>query len=665
MNWIESLYRTYENCAESVGDPSDRVPLIPIAHIVQQTHIEISVNQDGIFQSARVDPLITIIPCTEASAGRTNAPEAHPLSDKLNYVAADFFLLTGVGEPKPSKTESHHEKYINLLTSWTNSPHTHPKLKAILKYLRSNEGRVLGDLCRAGIYPLETGQIPKKWSGDKTSIPAIYQSTNNRAPWDVFVRWRVFIPGDPEDRAFMDRTLWDMWISYYGDTPAKIGLCYTTGAEGRLAAQHPNRIRSIADRAKLISANDSSGFTFRGRFDDKTGDQACGVSFDVTQKAHNALRWLIARQGDRDQAIVAWALSGKNVPPLVESTDKLLDDREQEDFLGDDHEHSSSSLPHAEVAQDFALRLKKKIGGYRAELGNADKIVVIALDSATPGRMSITYYRELAASEFLDRIEQWHRDCAWFQNFGKDKKFVGAPAPKEIARLTYGKMIKSQERLQISDEVISSISKRLLPCIVDARPIPADIGRSAVKRAAARQSMNRWDWESLLGIACALYRKQNPDQNYSMSYDESRDTRDYLYGSLLAVADHIEERSLWLEVKNLEKSKRKIRDTNAAKLMQRFSQNPYDTWRSIRLQINPYISRLKSNRPGLHARLMARLDALHDRIGPGFTDTSPLSGEFLLGFHSLRKKLWHEATIHNDKDLSELNKALQDESDTE
>ncbi len=58
---------------------------------------------------------------------------------------------------------------------------------------------------------------------------------------------------------------------------------------------------------------------------------------------------------------------------------------------------------------------------------------------------------------------------------------------------------------------------------------------------------------------------------------------------------------------------------------------------------------------------MARLDALHDRLGSNFTDASPLSGEFLLGFHSLRKRLWDEAKSQNDKDISELDEALQDE----
>ena len=631
MNWIENLYQTYENCAACVGDPSDRIPLIPIAHIVQQTHIEISINQDGVFQSARVDPFVTIIPCTEASAGRTNSPEAHPLSDKLKYVASDFFSLTGEKKPKPSKKEkvkSHHQEYINLLSSWTSSPHTHPKLKAILKYFRSNDGKVLSDLCDASIYPLESGQIPKKWSGEKSAVPAIYQSTANRAPWDVFVRWRVFIPGDPEDRAFMDSTLWDQWISYYAETPAKTGLCFTTGAQARLAAQHPKRIRSIADSAKLISSNDSSGFTFRGRFTDPDGAQVCGVSFDVTQKAHNALRWLIARQGrrDGDQAIVAWATSGKSLPPLVESTDSLLDD--EEDFLADAQDEESPILTHAEVGQDFALRLKKKIGGYRAILGTTDKITVIALDSATPGRMSITYYHELAASEFLDRIEQWHRECAWFQNFRKDNKFIGAPAPKDIAVCAYGR--------RLDDKLQAATQRRLLPCIIEGAPIPSEIVGSCLRRASARQSMEHWEWEKTLGIACSLYRKQQTSikqHSHTMSLERDRTTKSYLYGRLLAVADLLEGSAL--------RAANEKRDTNAARFMQRFADHPYTTWRNIELSLEPYRRRLQANAPGLLNLYDKELRQIMEHFAAEqFENDAKLEGEFLLAYHTQRTALW-------------------------
>ena len=62
-----------------------------------------------------------------------------------------------------------------------------------------------------------------------------------------------------------------------------------------VAIQHAKGIVSIKGNAKLISSNDSSGFTYRGRFvNDK---QAFSISYEASQKAHNALKWLIANQG--------------------------------------------------------------------------------------------------------------------------------------------------------------------------------------------------------------------------------------------------------------------------------------------------------------------------------------------------------------------------------
>ncbi len=88
------------------------------------------------------------------------------------------------------------------------------------------------------------------------------------------------------------------------------------------------------DGAKLISSNDTSGFTFLGRF--LTSEQACGVSLEVSQKAHNALLWLISRQGEvffvkgdkgRKEpglTVVAWATSGKTVPKVTDDPLSIL-----------------------------------------------------------------------------------------------------------------------------------------------------------------------------------------------------------------------------------------------------------------------------------------------------------------------------------------------------
>lgn len=647
MNWIETLYRTYENNTASIGCSNDKIPLAPVAHTVQQTFIEITVDQDGVFRGAKAEPLITVIPCSEASAGRTNSPVAHPLVDKLHYVAGDFLELTGEKPKKASEKsekKSHHEEYRHSIDAWANSAFSDPKLKAIQKYLDATGGKILADLCRAGIYPLsEDNLIPKKWQGDKDKQPAIYALTKNApAPWDAFVRWRVTIPGILEDRTYFDRNLWDKWSAFYLSKNTETGVCYVTGDVALLAKSHPKRIRNIADGAKLISSNDSSGFTFRGRFTDPDGAQVCGVGFDVTQKAHNALRWLIARQGrrDGDQAIVAWAVSGKDVPPLIESTDSLFGDESEGDLAKNDQDQASAII-HAEVAQAYALKLKSKIGGYHATLGDAETIVVLALDSATPGRISITYYREIASSEFLERIEQWHTECAWFQDFGKDRKFIGAPAPFDIAQCAFGG--------RLDDKLKASTLRRILPCIVDAVPLPNDLIENCIRRAIARQSMDHWEWVRALGIACALYRKQQINLNHHhhpMSLERDRKTRDYLYGRLLAVADQLESGALY--------SAGEKRESSASRLMQRFADYPFSTWRTIELALVPYQQRLKSNSPGLLSIYEREFQEIMEKFtAEEFAKDERLTGEFLLAFHTQRTALWTKQPKDSPEEATE------------
>ena len=122
-----------------------------------------------------------------------------------------------------------------------------------------------------------------------------------------------------------------------------------------------------------------------------------------------------------------------------------------------------TGLP-GDAGQFFALRLKQAMKGYRAMLDPTDDIVVMGLDSATPGRMAITYYRELKGSEFLDRVEGWHQQHAWPQDFGKNAKFVGAPAPRDIAEAAYG--------MRVDDKLRKATVERLLPCIIDGQTVP-------------------------------------------------------------------------------------------------------------------------------------------------------------------------------------------------
>ena len=622
MSWIQKLYETYENCQASIASPQDKMPLVPICHTTQKAQIQIAIDGDGNFLRASLvskDDARTIIPCTEKSGGRTSGEAAHPLCDKLQYVAADYG--SSGGDKKP-----YYRSYIDELAKWCDSDFSHKKVSAILKYVK--KGQVIQDLVSSKVlYTTDSGKLLRKWENDDATKPEIFKLFQGEG-WqaDAFVRWAVENPGDPLSKVWNDESIRESWISYYKSTKQTVGLCYVTGQDLPEADQHPAKIRNDGDKAKLVSSNDQTNFTFRGRF--LRADQACGVGFEVTQKAHNALRWLIARQGYRhgDQAFVAWAVSGSKIPDPTMNTLGLFEDENM---------RSEISSPNS-TAQHLASNLSKLIAGYHAKLSSTDGIVVMGMDSATPGRMAITFYRELTGSEFLNRVQDWHSNCSWFQDYGKDfetnkpKRFIGAPSPREIAGTAHGR--------RTDEKLVKATVERLLPCIVDGRPIAADIVSSAVRHVSNRMAFEEpWEWNKALGITCAIYRHGHRDRRYEMALEESRNTRDYLFGRLLALADGLES---WALSEAGEK-----RETNATRMMQRFANHPCSTWKNIELSIIPYKARL-----GFRAvKYVKLMDEVHHLFEAGdYIDDKPLSGEFLLGYHCQRQALRHKGQANDE-----------------
>lgn len=642
MSWIQKLYETYNNSQSMIGVGADdnKVSLLPICHTTQKAQIEIVLDGKGTFRKAKVirkDESRTIIPCTEKSAGRTSGPSAHPLCDKLQYIAADYKKHGG-------EKKHYHNEYVMLLSKWTEHD-KNKKVQLVYEYIK--QGTVVSDLIESGVLVADKNKkLLKQRLGDKEKNAGldIFDLLSGTVSWqaDAFVRWQVEIPNDPQSAVWNDQEIRQSWINYYSSTKKTKALCYVTGEYEFVADQHPAKIRNDGDKAKLVSSNDWDGFTFRGRFTDTQKNnnyQTCSVGFDATQKAHSALRWLISRQGYQkgDLAIVAWATSGVDVPKIFETPTSII---EVDDFPPD----TPSTV---NTAQLVAEKFRKKIAGYGKKIGNTTNMVVMGVDSATTGRMAITYYRELTGSDFLKRIENWHETCAWIHNYGsidvqdekggKPKKryipFIGAPAPNDIVDAVLGN--RPDDKFKFRRATIA----RLVPCIIDGQPIPRDIVESAVRQASNRIGIKNpkdkfeRDWNKTLSIACALYKKfKEKKENYSMSLEENRTTRDYLYGRLLAIAERLEESALY-------KAKEK-RATNATRYMQQFSQRPFRTWNQIHSALNPYMVRLGG--AGYYKSLIAEVTGLF--VSPeDYMNDKPLSGEYLLGYYCQKQKLWEKA----------------------
>ena len=618
MSWLVGLYETFENNKALLHAPGDS--LTPICHTTQQAHLEVVLDGHGQFLRASVVPRecnTTLTPCTESSSSRSGSkPTNHPLCDKLQYLAGDFADFGGVVTSGFSKEPTEpYLTFLHDLTQWANSPYGHPKIAAVLRYVE--KGSLISDLVNYGILPVNAqGKLVVRRTGQDECPEIFTVLPANQSPCDAFVRWVVEIPGVFEAAVWRDEALIQAWIDYYVSTIADHDICYATGEDKAIALFHPAKIRNDGDKAKLISGNDDAGFTFRGRFEGHL--QAAVVGFEVTQKAHNMLRWLVRNQGFRsgDLAIVAWTSGGERVPNPVYDSISFLGTPEESDV--------------AYTAEEFASKLRRKILSYQQGLGEFTDINVIALNSATPGRMSISFYRELWSSEFLRRLEYWHETYAWRHSYrprgaGESfpREYVGTTSLFDIAEAAYG--VRLDPRLR------ARTIERLLPCVIDGHPLPSDIVNATVRRATNRVAfMEEWEWRKTLTIACGLYKGAHIEEGYTLALDPHRTTRDYLYGRLLAHADNLEKWAL--------KESNEQRPTNAARTMNRFAERPFSAWRNLELALRPYKDRLGPRRT---YKLERGISEVMDLFRPeDFTNDRPLSGEFLLGYHSQLMAFW-------------------------
>lgn len=143
-----------------------------------------------------------------------------------------------------------------------------------------------------------------------------------------------------------------------------------------------------------------------------------------------------------------------------------------------------------------------------------------------------------------------------------------------------------------------------------------------------------------------------------MALEEERDTRDYLYGRLLAVADHIESKALQLAKEN--------RGTTASRLMQRFSDRPFSTWKNIEEVLKPYKDRIRAKYPPLLKGYEELLDVIHSRIlAANYITDTRLTGEYLLGYHCQRQWFHEHKREKGQWVLKSSNGAEDQETDSE
>lgn len=608
MGLFEKAIETYDAHASLVGKVVEgHLMLAPISHIVARADLEVTLDAAGKFISARKvgkNESKIPIPVTEQSTARSGKhPPAHPLCDQLSYLAA--------------YDKARHENYVTQLAEWTASAHSHPMLQPILTYVRSET--ILADLLDSGLIELDGSGIPK----------------NEK----LMVCWRVKGFGTPDDGCWQQSSLVQAFQEWYaekqsGRLPA---LCMITGAYDIPVppGQQPKSLHPGNGNAKLISSNDDAGFTYRGRFTEP--DQAVTVSYVASQKAHNALRWLIAEQGVRaaygTRIFLCWNPGGIGV---LRVTDPLTG-------------------IYGEVVlrpSDYRWELQRTLEGWRSLLPERDgQVVVAALDltSANTGRLSVTYYNELMGSDFLQRLHDWDQYCCWYFGWDKYLSNAGIRSPKleQIVTYAYGnpRREKGTIRMDVEDRVLGQQMQRLVACRVDQGHMPLDIVQALVQKASSPQcfsdpkTQNRL-WEDILATACAVIQKYRHDiykEKCLMDLNYEKMDRDALYGCLLALLEKA-ERDTYKE--------KETREPNAIRYMSAFCRRPLTVSAQIFEKLNvAYLPKLTPGLRQFYRRkiedVMSKIQQWNEENGvPESQWNAQLGGMYLVGYSLQRKDLY-------------------------
>lgn len=579
MGLMQQAYKTFECAKERAGVYEEGItPLAPVFHKVMSAGIEVTLDEQGRFIQACMVPdgeTDTISPVTIESESRTNGISPHPLCEQAKYLMP--------------KNKRHYEEYISGLENWASSEYSHPAIRPVLDYVKK------------GTFEQDIAVLFEGKGNKKKTLKG-----------DTLVRWRVIGIGSQSGPCWDNRDLFDAYIKYYTAVTSggPVGLCMITGKTGVLTDKHPKSIVSSAANGKLISSNDESNFVFRGRF--LEANEALTVSLEASQKAHNAIRWIARNQGinTKTGCIIVWDPEGKKLPKPMSIM--LPPGSKKEDVY---------------TLKEYKDSLSKAVYGWKREFLPSTEAVIAIFTAPITGRISVMYYNEMNASEFVDRLAGWDSSCCWTYGDGK----VGAASLYDIAKYASGKY--KGDVIDTGNRQFEKTLARLLSCRLGEAKIPRDTVKNLVAKAENLHlyddsKESGWMRRKLLFVTCAAVRKYHYDyhkEEWEMSLEPEKKDRSYQFGRLLAVLEKAERDTY---------SGAEKREPKAMCMQQAFTRRPMHTSRLLIEHVKRcYFRKLKPGARVMYSRL---IDQIMETVS-GLPDADkPLEDTYLFGY-SLQK----------------------------
>ena len=415
-----------------------------------------------------------------------------------------------------------------------------------------------------------------------------------------------------EPACWKNRNLFAAFEAYYGGLLAarEEVLCMVEGKGEPAALQHPKGIIPINGNAKLISANDGSGFTYRGRFLDER--QAATVGYIASQKAHNALRWLASEQGVRESSgkriFLCWNPEGKTIPRPMRRV-------------------RSAEAEPVRKPSEYKKQLQGTLLSFRKDhqLKDTDRAVLVSLDAATTGRLAVTYYNEIGLGTFLRRMEDWDGHCCWYAG----KLGIQAMSLLDIVDCAFG--VERKNFLETDEGIRGQHLQRLLHCKMDGGIFPLDILRALTQRASSPLGYEKANWRRILRTACAALQKYRYDTKQGgneMAWALDKKNRSFQYGRLLAAMERLEE--------DYYSKTQEGRQTNAIKYMSEFKRRPFAVFERVNQHLQlAYLGRVEPRQAARYKRLVGEIVGIL-REFPEEELNRPLEDIYLMGYELQR-----------------------------
>lgn len=615
MSWANRLIETYDNYFLDGVPQDDDVPLVPVGFVgPKKIGIRVNLDRDGLFSSAQIleREIYENIPSTPEAEGRVGQAAPYPLSDEIRYTAGDLSQYSEENNKK--KYDTYFKAYISQLQTWIDTTECPDELLILFHYI--SKKTLVNDLINSGLIQLD----------NKRLFPAKYLKT--------FVSFSVF----DGDSAFLPIVSLDSviesWQTFVKKTREGASLSYINGGFEPAIYNHAK----IEGNAKLISQKDAGQvFQFKGRFE--TSEQAYAVSYSDSAKVSNTIRWLKDKGAFKKYGLtfLTWSTKAKEVIPP-------LDEDEPEEII-------------TYTAESYSKTIRDKMAGIQNEVqyDQDSTIVLMGLETATPGRMSVTYYEEFGGKQYLAMLEKWYTHCSWilWRNHKDDKKLYrsyATPTPFEIGSAVLGDAVmitasKDKRWEKTATKLVKKLYNDLVICIVNGRAVPAAYTLEAYRRVCNPYSFTnhngewqRINWEKCIAITLAMLKSSFQKEDYQVALDKECADRSYLYGRLAAVADVVETRAI-------SGSDSGWRQTNAIRYFGALQQRPAVTWQTIETKLIPYYKQLREK-----GKYLARLtDEIYLLGKPEeMSINRPLSPKFLEGYHNQRYELTTRKENYNE-----------------